>query len=163
MNLEHIQTVTVPMEALAEVIELQLKTGGKANLTVTGNSMLPMLHHRKDSVMLVPVEDKQNIGQVILYRRENGRYVLHRIIAVTPDGYVCCGDNQFEKEPVAHRQLIASVVSFTRKGKLYDCSALGYRFYTAIWVRGFFLRKTYIKLRRCLGRLRQKIAGGNVK
>ncbi len=163
MNLERIQTVTIPMEALAEVIELQLQTGGKANLTVTGNSMVPMLYHRKDTVMLTSVEGKQKPGQVILYRRENGRYVLHRIIALTEDGYICCGDNQYEKEPVAHTQLIASVVGFTRKGKLHECTALGYRFYTALWVYGFFARRPYIKIRRWLGRLRKKITGGNVK
>jgi hypothetical protein len=35
---------------------------------------------------------------VIFYRRENGQYVLHRIIKIKKDGYVCRGDNQTAKE-----------------------------------------------------------------
>lgn len=150
------QTVTVPMESLAEVIALQLNTGGRANLTVTGSSMLPMLRHRKDAVTLVPADGRQKKGDVILYRRENGRYILHRIIALEWDGYICCGDNQAVREPVAQEQVIAVVDSFTRKGKVYKTDASGYRLYTALWVGLFPLRPYYIKLRRRMGRLRGK-------
>lgn len=151
------QTVTVPMESLAEIISLQLDTGGKANLTVTGSSMLPMLHDRKDSVTLVPADGKQQKGDVILYRRENGRYILHRIIDADQDGYICCGDNQAVKEPVSRERVIAVVDGFTRKGRVYTTAAAGYRLYTALWVGLFPLRPYYIKLRRRIGRLRRKI------
>lgn len=150
------QTVTVPMESLAEIILLQLNTGGRANLTVTGSSMLPMLHNRQDSVTLIPADGKQKKGDVILYRRENGRYILHRIIAADREGYTCCGDNQAEKEPVSREQVIAVVDGFTRKGKVYTIDAPIYRLYTAVWVNLFVLRRYYIKIRRRLGRLRRK-------
>lgn len=155
------QTVTVPMESLAEIISMQLAVGGRANLTVTGSSMLPMLHHRKDSVTLIPADGKQKKGDVILYRRENGRYILHRIIAADQDGYICCGDNQAEKEPVSREQVIAVVDGFVRKGRVYKTDAPGYRLYTAVWVDLFLLRRYYIKLRRQLGRLRRKILTNN--
>lgn len=136
---------------------MQLDNGGRASLTVTGSSMVPMLHHRKDSVVLIPITGKQKKGQVILYRRDNGQYVLHRIIAVNKDGYVCCGDNQFVREAVSHDQLLAVVDQFTRKGKTYACDDPGYRAYTAVLVNMFFLRRPYIILRRYLGRLLKKI------
>lgn len=151
-----IQTVTVPMESLAEVIVLQLGNGGRANLTVTGCSMLPMLRHRRDSVVLIPPDGHQKKGDIILYRRENGRYILHRIIAVSNDGYICSGDNQAMREPVTQEQIVGVVDGFTRKGKAYSMNAFGYRLYRAAWVELFFLRRCYLILRRRLGRLHRK-------
>lgn len=146
-------TQRLPMEAIAELIALQLTEGGRARLTVTGCSMLPLLRERRDYVELIPIAPCQKEGQIILYRRENGRYVLHRIISVTDTGYLCCGDNQAQLEPVEHRQLLAVVDSFTRNGKRYTTEHMGYRLYRAACVKGYPLRKYYIGLRRRLGKL----------
>lgn len=151
------QKRVVPMKALAELIALQLKDGGRAELTVTGCSMLPMLHDRRDSVTLIPVTAQQKPGDVILYRRESGQYVLHRIIDMDADGYICSGDNQIMREPVAHSQLLAVVEAFTRNGKHYTVSSPGYRVYTGIWVRFFFARKQIAWLLQLLGKVRRKI------
>lgn len=151
------QTVKVPMEQLAQIIDLQLQNGGRATLTVTGSSMMPMLYHGRDSVVLVPVPARCAPGDIALYRRENGKYVLHRIIALEADGYICCGDNQAERERVEHTQLLAVVEGFVRKGKQYTLTHPGWRLYTWAQVRLFFLRRYYIALRRRLGRLRTGI------
>lgn len=155
--MDGIQNLTIPMESLIQVISLQLANGGKAKLTVTGSSMEPMLRHHRDSVVLIPVEGRQKIGTVAFYQRENGKYILHRIIAVTEQGYLCCGDNQAQKEAVDHSQLIATVESFTRKGKTFSVDHFGYRIYTQLWVKAFFLRPGYIALRRVLGRYFRRI------
>ena len=155
--MKQMQTVVVSMESLAEIIELQLKNGGRANLTVTGSSMVPMLCNRRDSVSLVPAAGQEKTGDVILYRRKNGQYILHRIIAQAGKGYVCCGDNQYERESVAREQLIAVVDGFVRNKKEYTLEHKGYRFYTTLCVKLFFMRKIYITLRRSLGRLRRKL------
>lgn len=151
------QTVTVPMEELIKVIRLQLETAGQANLTVTGCSMLPMLRQYRDSVILTPVREQLKPGDIALYRREDGRYVLHRVIAVMPEGYCFCGDNQAEKEFVPDSQLIALVVAYSRDGKKHTLESLRYRFYRWCWVRLFFMRKYYIALRRRLGCLRRRL------
>jgi len=150
------ETVIMPMESLIEVVLLQLQNGGRANLTVTGSSMMPMLRHRKDSVVLVPVSQKQKPGDIIFYRRDNGQYILHRIIHMAGEGYICCGDNQYEPELVEHRQLIAVVEGFNHKGKHYGLDTIGYRIYTALWIRLFLFRRPYIAVRRRLGRLRSR-------
>jgi len=151
------QIRAIPMEELSELVLLQLEKGGRANLTVTGCSMQPMLQHRKDTVELIPVSGKQGPGDIILYRRDNGQYVLHRIIALSSEGYVCCGDNQAMRETVRKDQLLAVVDGFTRKGKRYMLDAPGYQVYTWVWVKLFFLRGGYIAVRRFLGQLRNKI------
>ena len=161
--MNRIPTVTVPMESLVEVLQLQMESGAPATLTVTGSSMMPLFRNRRDSVILLPVTQRQGKGQIILYRRDNGQYVLHRIIGVTPEGYICCGDNQYEREDVRHDQLIAVVTQFIRNGKQYSCTHFGYRCYQAVWVGLFPLRRGYIFVRRRLGRLRWKLAAQRKK
>ena len=148
------KTQVVPIETVAEMIDLQLEQGGRASLVVTGVSMLPMLRNRKDAVLLIPPEAPK-VGDIIFYRRANGKYVLHRIIALQGKDYFCCGDNQAEREFVSRRQVIAMVDEFIRKGKRYTRNALGYRIYVAVWVKLFFLRPIYIKLRRLYSALRR--------
>ena len=152
------QTVTVPMESIVQLLLVQLEKNDTARITVTGSSMMPMLIHRRDMVTLTKVEGTCKPGDIILYKRENGRYVLHRIIRLIEGGYICCGDNQAEEEVVMHTQLIALVVGFTRDGKSYTLDHLGYRFYVFIWLKLFCLRPAYIKVRRRVGRFlgRQK-------
>lgn len=151
------QNRLIAMENLSELLMLQLEKGGRTRLTVTGCSMQPMLVHHRDVVELIPVSQKQKAGDLILYRRKTGEYILHRIIAEADGGYICCGDNQAMREPVDHDQLLAVVDGFVRKGKHYTVEDPGYRLYTAVWVKLFFLRKPYIVVRRCLGRLYNKI------
>lgn len=150
------QRKTVPMKDLAEVIKLQLDNGGKATLTVTGSSMMPMLVSRRDSVILVPPGGEKK-GDIVLYQRESGQYVLHRIIQVTQTGYIISGDNQAMREDVAKEQLVAVVDGFVRNGKQYALDAPFYRLYQTVWVELFFLRRYYIGIRRRLGRLWHRI------
>ena len=146
----------LPIEQVAQLVQVQLEKGGVAQLNVTGHSMMPLLYHCRDRVQLAPITGDEKVGDVIFYRRENGKYILHRIIALSPDGYICCGDNQAEKEAVSRQQLLAVMTDFTRKGKTYPVTHFGYRMYTAVWVKLFWLRPGYIAFRRWIGRWRHK-------
>lgn len=146
------KTRSIPMEELYKVILLQLENGGRARLTVTGRSMLPLLRAYRDAVELVPVSGRLKNGRIILYRRENGQFVLHRIVRQRENGYICCGDNEAAREPVSDTQLLAVVEALVRKGKRITMDAWGYRLYTALWVGLFPLRGCYIAIRRLCGR-----------
>ncbi len=145
--------VRVPMGSLIEVILLQLETAKQANLAVTGCSMLPMLRQYRDTVRLKPIEGKLKPGDIALYLRDNGKYVLHRVMKVAEEGYLFCGDNQAILEPVRQEQLIAVVSGFRKNGKPHNINEPGYRLYCYVWVKLFCLRKYYIWLRRRIGRL----------
>lgn len=150
------RVITVPTEVLMEMVLLQLEKGGKANLTVTGSSMLPMLREHQDSVTLVPLKEDLKPGDIALYRSENGKYILHRLIRKKADQYIFCGDNQVQTEAVSKEQLLAVVSEYAKKGKSCKLTSLSYRFYRLLWVKLFCLRKYYIALRRKLGRIRRK-------
>lgn len=149
--------IAIPMEELMPLLAMQMETAGSAQLTVTGYSMMPMLHNRRDTVTICPATGVQKKGALILYRRENGKYVLHRILRVRKGGYVCCGDNQFFVEKVGESQLLAVVVRFERNGKSYDVENKGYRRYVWWWVNLHPVRWVYLVPRRCLGYIRTAI------
>lgn len=146
--------VAIPMEELMPLLQLQMETAGSAVLMITGWSMLPMLHHRKDTVTLCPVAGSCEKCDVILYLRDNGRYVLHRILRKTKEGYLLCGDNQFFTEKVRRDQVLAVVTGFTRNGKFYSVTHPGYRRYARLWVFFHPVRFLYLIPRRAVGKVR---------
>ncbi len=142
-----------------KVVELQLSQTGCASLSVTGNSMWPMLRHMKDRVLLASVKTL-NKGDIILYRRDNGQYVLHRILKKKDSYVLCAGDNQMEKEQVENSWVIASVTDFYRGGKQYNVTAIGYRLYKNLWIMLFPVRRVLLWTARRLAWFKNKMFGG---
>lgn len=152
--------ITIPTDSLMEMICLQLEKGGKANLTVTGSSMLPMLRQNYDSVSLEIADRPLKVGEIALYRNDRGKYILHRVIRNTAEGYLFCGDNQVSIELVTSNQVIGIVTGFTKKGKKHTLTEFWYRSYVFAFTKLFGLRKYYITLRRRLGCLRRYLKTG---
>lgn len=76
---------------------------------VKGFSMRPYLRDG-DTVYLDPLRQPVRKGDVVLFLRENGQYVLHRVLRCLPDGsYLMLGDSQLTPEPVKACQLRATV------------------------------------------------------
>ena len=142
-----------------KVVELQLSQTGCASLSVTGNSMWPMLRHMKDRVLLAPVKALKR-GDIILYQRDNGQYVLHRILKKKDSYVLCAGDNQLEKEQVEISWVLASVTDFYRGGKRYGVTAAGYRLYKNLWIMLFPVRRVLLWTARRLVWFKNKILGG---
>lgn len=152
------RTVAIPMEKLAQLLDVQLQHDGHAWLTVTGNSMYPMLRNRRDAVRLCLTDRVPGNRELILYRRKNGQYVLHRIVRIVgPGAYLCAGDNQWELENVSAEQVIAVVDTFRRHGKIYGVSHGGYQLYVRLWTAMVPVRRPILALRRLLGNIKRRI------
>lgn len=148
----------VRLEQLMPLIAEQLGRGESVMFYPKGTSMLPMLRQGQDSVVLSPLPQQLKKYDLPLYQRDNGQYVLHRIVRVGGT-YTCIGDNQFEFETgVEHHQMIGLVTAFIQDGKRTEVTDLGYRLYCRFWVasrpvrhlwrRGVNLLKRTV--RRCL-------------
>ena len=123
----------VHLEELMPVIKECLANGKHIWFSPKGVSMLPMLRQGFDRVLLSPLPEKFGKYDLPLYQRDNGQYVLHRIVRVG-ETYTCVGDNQFALETrIRPDQMIALVTAFTRKGKKIPVNHLGYRFYCRFW------------------------------
>lgn len=143
----------IPLDELMPVIREELARGGQVRFAPRGVSMLPMLHQGRDTVTLSPLPEKLKKYDLPLYQRENGQYVIHRIVKVG-DTYTCMGDNQFVPEPgLKKEQMIALVTSFSRKGKEYAVDAWQYRLYCRFWYHTRLIRRCWRKVRSLCGRI----------
>lgn len=140
------------MDALAPIIREHIARGKSVRISPKGVSMLPMIRQGKDTVTLSPIPEKMKKYDLPLYQREDGKYVLHRIVAVE-NGYTLIGDNQFVYEKgIKHTQMIAVVTSFTRGKKEYSVTNVFYKMYCRFWHHTRALRHFW---RRGIGKLRR--------
>lgn len=140
---------TVRLEELLPVIEETLRAGGTVKLPITGTSMLPLLVAGRDTVTLSSVTEKPKKFDVPFYRRRDGAFVLHRIVACAEDNtYTLCGDNQWVLEKgVRDGQMIGLVSEITRNGKTFSVESKKYKHYVHLWHMLFPIRKYIVKLR----------------
>lgn len=148
--------VAMPLEELFPTMQACLEQGQEVVLTITGNSMSPFLRHQRDQVVLVSCDPEGlQPGQVPLYRRDNGQFVLHRIVR-RDDGQACyeygckkplpstgselrytmMGDAQsYIERDIRPDQIIAVATAFIRKGKRWECAGKKYRRNRLRWQR----------------------------
>lgn len=116
-------------------------------LVISGNSMSPFLVHGRDVVWLSKLERPAKKGDVLLYQRDSGEYVLHRVLKADESGYTMLGDAQTEPEPGIRPDQIIAVVSFAkRKGKKQAPGSFWWDFFEKVWIRAVFFRKPAVKI-----------------
>ena len=126
-----------------------LRQGEKSvAIPVAGGSMVPFLHHG-DTVYLDLLDSPPKRGDIVLYTRESGRYILHRIYKVNKDGsFVMVGDAQQVLERIESREQIhARVTSARHKGKLNRPGTLRWWAYRYIWLWLLPIRHRLMSLR----------------
>ena len=64
-----------------DVIETVMESGGEFRMYPRGTSMLPLIVQNRDSVVLKRnFEDAAKKHDIAFYRRDNGQFVLHRVM-----------------------------------------------------------------------------------
>lgn len=127
-------------------------------LIISGNSMAPFLIHGRDTVYLSRLERPVRRGDVLLYQRTGGAYILHRVYAVKDDSYTMVGDGQVQLEPgIRREQVIAVMTSAIRKGKRQAPGSFWWEFFEKVWIHMVPVRmrvwRTYTWMRcKVLGR-----------
>lgn len=121
-------------EYLDTVCELLQQGSTCVPVPVAGTSMTPFLHPG-DTVYLDLPDTPLKKADIVLFTRPDGRYVLHRIVALNPDGsLILLGDAQTMRETVdgVHR-IRARVSRATHRGKLLTPKSLRWRFFATVW------------------------------
>ncbi len=105
------------------------------SIPVAGSSMAPFLHHG-DAVYLEPPGEALKKGDIVLYTRPGGQYVLHRIVRVNPDGsFLMLGDAQQELERIEGRdQIHGRVTAVRHRGALLTPEDMRWRFFATAWI-----------------------------
>ena len=143
--------------------EQELERNGQLIYTTLGTSMRPFIRSQEDLVVI----EKKTGGRyekcdAVLYRRDSGQYVLHRIVKVCPDSYVLCGDNRIHREPgVRDDQILGVLTAVIRQGQRIDVNEEGYRRKIRRWVALYPLRAIFIKIKGMLDRLWKRPKGSS--
>lgn len=142
----------IELKDLLPMIEESIAEGRSVRFLPRGISMMPMLRQGVDCVVLSPAPERLRKYDIPLYRREDGKFILHRVVKVG-ETYTCIGDNQFEEEPgVRHDQVIAVVTAFSRGENEHRVSELGYQIYCRVWHYSRPFRHFYIRAKGWLRR-----------
>ena len=117
-------------------IESLLKQGQSIRIKPQGYSMYPMFIPERDEAIIDSADPSRlKRGDVILYRRDGGILVLHRICKVKKDGFYLVGDNQKEIEgPLRADQIKGVLTGFVRNGKLRSVNDPIYVLASRLWL-----------------------------
>lgn len=121
---------SVHLYELSEPMRIVLREGGEVSFVTAGVSMLPLLRNRMDTAFLHKPMRKIRRGDVLFYQRDNGKYVLHRVVGKRKNGYILRGDNQREKEyGIRDDQVLAVLTAIRRDDKLIPMRSAWNRMY----------------------------------
>jgi hypothetical protein len=134
--------------------EEQLRLHGKLVYTNVGDSMLPLLRENRDLMVIErKPQGRCKKYDAILYRRPDGKYVMHRILKVREADYILCGDNRWERETgVKDDWILGVLTAVIRDGKELKVTDWRYQLYVHLWCDLFYLRGGILWLK---GKLRR--------
>ena len=115
-------------------------------VTVAGSSMTPFLHHG-DTVYLNPRVDPPKKGDIVLYTRPSGQYILHRVVQVNGDGsYIMLGDIQTDREWIESVEAIHGIaVKALHRGRILTPKSARWQFFARVWLHMVPLRPAAMK------------------
>ena len=126
--------------------EHELEVNGRLIYTNQGDSMFPLIIEGKTLLVIEKPKGRLKKYDVPLYRRDNGKYVLHRILEVRKKDYVICGDNRgFKEYGITDRHIIGVLTAVIRKGKMISVNDPLYKIYVHIWCDFFPIRAFIVR------------------
>ena len=135
-------------EELLPLLRERLAAGQTVRyLPFRGFSMMPMLRQGKDTVELAPLPERLEKYDLPVYQYPSGKVVMHRVVGVEPDHYICRGDNTYSDERITQDMLIGVVTAFKRGQKRIPVTDPGYRLYARLWVMLYPVRKPLVRLK----------------
>ena len=132
------------------ILDEVLDSGSEISLMASGVSMEPYIRDKTDKITIVKATGELKKGDVPLYKRDNGKFVLHRVVGIGDEGYIMRGDNQWVTEyPVKKSCIKAVLKSVERNGKVIAADGVYSRLYRLFLPAIRFRRKmmNFIKYR----------------
>jgi len=146
-------------------IEPLLREGYQFKICPAGRSMVPFLCGGRDEAVLSVPDNSYTYkkNDVVLYRIENGKFVLHRICRVNKKGLYTLGDGNIGIEgPLKREEILALVDYIIRKGKKIRKNDRMYIILVSIWrfIRPF--RPLVFKVYSAIRRLEKSLKGDKI-
>ncbi len=117
----------VTLNEIQPFIEEILENGGSFSFMPKGKSMLPLIIEGSTKVAVSPVSCPLKKYDIILYKRADGQFVLHRIVKAKNEVYTLCGDNQVVYEHNITKDMVIGIVTaINTDGKNINSNNLWY-------------------------------------
>lgn len=127
------QSRTVANDLLLGEMSVFLREGRDVKMVPKGVSMLPFIRGGEDRVLLRRKDDYR-IGDIVLAELSEGRYVLHRIIAIDGDKVTLMGDgNLVGCEYCRMSDIEAFVAKIYKKSREIDCMSASHLRAARVW------------------------------
>jgi len=119
------------MEALLALLE----DTPQVPLVISGYSMTPFLLHGRDIVFLSKADRLPKRGDMVLYQRDSGAYVLHRVLRAKNNSFTMIGDAQTRPEPgIRSDQIRAVVTAVCRRDTVMRKGSFWWDFFEKVWI-----------------------------
>ena len=124
--------------------ETVIKTRGQLVYTNVGDSMYPLIQPR-DLLVIKALEEPLKQYDIPLYKRDNGQYVLHRIMRIKNGEYIMCGDNRCCPElGITDRHIIGVLTDIIRDGKTIPVEPPNH----SLWFKSMMYRRIVFKIKK---------------
>lgn len=135
----HMEEGIIPAVMWSSAIMPVLSEGHSFRIPLSGLSMYPLIVGGRDEVILSAAEGRKlKRGDIVLYVRDDGTHVLHRVHHIKDDGCFMIGDAQTWIEgPVVREKVLAVTEAVIRKNRMISCKSFSYKVISAVWL---FLR-----------------------
>lgn len=125
-----------------------------------GVSMMPLLRQDRDLMEIVRRdEERLHKYDAVLFLRDNGDYVMHRIVKVLPEGYIICGDNSYQMERVREDQILGVLVGVVRDGRTIKTDTPSQKLYARAITAAYPLRVVLLRARGALSKAKRFVLG----
>jgi hypothetical protein len=147
--------VNVSCRELVPIIEAALTTGARVRLTATGSSMIPSIRNG-ETVELESVAFGAIVrGDVIMARRPDGVYVMHRVADLGNGRAYLVSDAGRHDGWIESGQIVARAAAVLRRGRVHALNSRRARCMGLLWLRlgvaGTRALGLYLGLRRRIG------------
>lgn len=109
------QVRNIPIETWHELVSRDIDLS--VNIQLYGNSMRPLIRYKRDLVTIRSVNRKLCSGDIVLFRRADGKYVVHRIIKCRGCWVQTLGDNCRTPDAPVTAENVIGLVTYVQRGK----------------------------------------------
>ena len=130
------------------IIEKTLNEVGFICISPKGSSMKPLFYEGRDKICISKVTKNPKRNDIVLYRRDNGVFVLHRIVKVLNSSYVLCGDvNTVLEYGITDKNILGVATAYYKNEKYIDLEkSFKYKLYKFFWCTSLKMRRVYLKI-----------------
>ena len=132
------------------------------HITLSGDSMRPLIRKGKERVTILPVTRPLMIGDIVLFHdKTSGRYVVHRVFRMENDKLQTLGDFCVHPDRWMDRSWVYGIVTEIHyRNRCFSTDSNFSRAFGRVWTAIRPIRPIYIGIHRGIRRVYRRCFGG---